>query len=983
MYSGLKVWLLKTSNDMAKRIKQTAGYGNIPLRLAESITAQANRAFEDGTMREAVTPTTAELLRYWFDDAQCDVRDINFHEGQRQAILNVIYLHEVLCIESVLDIYRRVDADLLTQFDFSDFAKEKYNIAKYAIKMATGTGKTWVMHAVMIWQILNAIAEEGEEISGRFTKNFLIVAPGLIVYERLLDAYKGKETSVGRRDFATSDLMKFQELFIPQAYRDRIFGFVQNNVVEKEDIGRKVTGNGLIAITNWHLFIDYSDEVIDETASALNAPDTIVNALLPAKPGISSGNALDALDRRYLQGSEIEYLADLENLMVINDEAHHIHEFKKDGEVKEVEWQAGLNKIAEHKGKHFFQIDFSATPYDESGSENRRVKHYFPHIVVDFDIRKAIGKGLVKTVVIDKRAEITDTELDYRVVRDENNRILDLSDGQRLMLRAGLKKLDMLERGFSAIDTSKHPKMLIVCEDTNVSPLVEKFLIEEGLNGCDICRIDSNAKGELKGEWQEVKQKLFNIDSYAQPKVIISVMMLREGFDVNNICVIVPLRASTSQILLEQTLGRGLRLMWRGRGYEEIKRENRELVMVKKQAPNSYIDILSIIEHPRFLDFYDDLIKDGMVGAVVEEMTREGVVGDLIKIGLKSDYEQYDLCWINIINDAVEELKPLSIEIEKLDPLTSYSLQTLQSIFAQDGEVFISEELTGKTQFGKYKVNANLFNADNYIQYLQKMLDNVMSRMERVNNRTKSLPRTQFGGAKIIGTLDKYIRERLFGKPFDPMANNNWKILLAHSAVATRHIIEQLSKVLYYAQQEIDVKDAIVEHLYFSDVAELKMREKYSLELQKTIYQRTSFPSNKGTLEREFLEFLDRDAQVERFIKIDDSQHPFARISYIRTDGLLSSYHPDFMVATKQHIYVIETKGNDKVDEPNVLRKQNAMADWCEKINTLPAEKRMNRDWMYVLLSEGVFYSYAYNGADIDNICSIARIKKIKDTLFE
>jgi type III restriction enzyme len=517
--------------------------------------------------------------------------------------------------------------------------------------------------------------------------------------------------------------------------------------------------------------------------------------------------------------------------MVINDEAHHIHELKKSGEVKEVEWQAGLNKIAERKGKCFFQIDFSATPYDESGSENRRVKHYFPHIVVDFDIRKAISKGLVKTVVIDKRAEITDTELDYRVVRDENNRILDLSDGQRLMLRAGLKKLDMLERGFRAIDASKHPKMLIVCEDTNVSPLVENFLIGEGLNSADICRIDSNAKGELKGEWQEVKQKLFNIDSYSQPKVIISVMMLREGFDVNNICVIVPLRASTSQILLEQTLGRGLRLMWRGKGYEEIKRENRELVMVKKQAPNSYIDILSIIEHPRFLDFYDDLIKDGMVGAVVEEMTQKGVVGDLIKVGLKPDYEQYDLCWINIIHDAVEELKPLSIEIEKLDPLTSYSLQTLQSIFAQDGEVFISEELTGKTQFGKYKVNANLFNAENYIQYLQKMLDNVMSRMERVNNRTKSLPRTQFGGAKIIGALDKYIRERLFGQPFDPMLNNNWKILLAHSAVATRHIIEQLTKVLHYAQQEIDIKDAIVEHLYFSDVAELKMREKYSLEL--------------------------------------------------------------------------------------------------------------------------------------------------------
>mgnify|MGYP003292402825 CR=1 FL=1 len=61
--------------------------------------------------------------------------------------------------------------------------------------------------------------------------------------------------------------------------------------------------------------------------------------------------------------------------------------------------------------------------------------------------------------------------------------------------------------------------------------------------------------------------------------------------------------------------------------------------------------------------------------------------------------------------------------------------------------------------------------------------------------------------------MDKYIRERLFGQPFEPMLNNNWKILLAHSAVATRHIIEQLTKVLHYAQQEIDIKDATIKTL--------------------------------------------------------------------------------------------------------------------------------------------------------------------------
>ncbi len=971
---------------MGKKIKQTAGYGDIPLKLAEAITAQANKVFDDGTMLRAVTPTTAELLTYWFGSSHTDIRPINFHEGQRQAILNVIYLHEVLRIGSVADIYQVAAPELLTQFDFSPLAKEKYSIAKYAIKMATGTGKTWVMHAILIWQVLNALAENSDEPSGRFTKNFLLVAPGLIVYERLLDAYKGKELKVGEsRDFHTSDIYKFQELFIPKAYRDKIFGFVQNNVVEKQEISRKVTGSGLIAITNWHLFTDYSTEV-DEEAPALNDPEAIVKAALPIRPGTSGGNALDALDRKYLQGSELEYLAAFPDMMVINDEAHHIHEVKKGGEVMEVEWQTGLNKIAESKGKRFFQIDFSATPYDESGSENRRVKHYFPHIVVDFDIRQAIAKGLVKTVVIDKRQEITEEmeNLDYKVIRDEKGVPVELSEGQRLMLRAGLQKLSMLEEGFVSIDKGKHPKMLIMCEDTNVSPLIERFFLDEGLGANEISRIDSTAKGDLKGDWNDVKQKLFNIDSYAEPRIIISVLMLREGFDVNNICVIVPLRASTSQILLEQTLGRGLRLMWRGRDYEDIKRENRELVMVRKQAPKSHIDILSIIEHPRFLNFYDDLIKDNLVGATVEEMTRENVVGDLIKVGLKEDYERYDLHWINIIHDSVEELQPLNIQVGELSPMTAFSLETLQGIFAHDGEKFISEELTAKTRFGGYKVSANLFDAASYTEYLQKLYNKISSRMDFAGNRSvKKFPVSQIGGAKIVALLDKYIKERLFNRPFDPAENNNWKILFANSAVATTHIIEQVSNAIFRAQQQVNTVDAIVEEVWFSEVQEMKMRETYSLPLVKTIYERTGYPSNKGGLECEFLDFLDTDGSVEKFIKIDENQHPFAKVAYIRSDGLLSSYHPDFMVCTTDKTYIIETKGDDKVDDENVRRKQRATIEWCEKINTLSADKRMRREWVYVLLSEGVFYSYQNSGATIAEICNVAKVHKPKENLFE
>ena len=231
--------------------------------------------------------------------------------------------------------------------DFDTLNQPKYQMPKYAVKMATGTGKTWVMHALLIWQMLNARHEEIP--SGRFTKNFLIVAPGLIVYDRLLDAFCGRiERGTNSRNFETNDFYLNQDVFIPNYLRQEVFSFIQNNVVTKEEgIGRKTTGDGLIALTNWHLFENQTDNTIpNEDEEELN-DKSLVDALLPIRPGTTTGNDLGMLDRRYLRGSELEYLADLDDIMVINDEAHHIHELRDNNEV---EWQRGLNIIAARKG---------------------------------------------------------------------------------------------------------------------------------------------------------------------------------------------------------------------------------------------------------------------------------------------------------------------------------------------------------------------------------------------------------------------------------------------------------------------------------------------------------------------------------------------------------------------------------------------------------------------------------------------------------
>src|SRR3989339_1830611 len=219
------------------------GTRNIPLKLAAAITAVVKAEWESGEFLEKVSPITRDLLRFWDPQGSfSDLRHFNFHKGQWQAILNSVYIHEVLKIKNVQDIYMTIEPQLLQEMDLIDMQKDKYSHPKYCIKMATGTGKTWVLHALLIWQYLNAKYEESE----RYSKNFLLIAPGLIVYERLLDAYLGKEQEDGTRNFQESDFSKFEELFIPVPYKDELFGFIQSSVANKGEIGKKVTGDGVI-----------------------------------------------------------------------------------------------------------------------------------------------------------------------------------------------------------------------------------------------------------------------------------------------------------------------------------------------------------------------------------------------------------------------------------------------------------------------------------------------------------------------------------------------------------------------------------------------------------------------------------------------------------------------------------------------------------------------------------------------------------------
>lgn len=955
--------------------------------LAESISAltaedvQSIIAGEPNGLIDSVTPVTAELLKWWFQSDYTDIRpELNFHEGQRDAIIAVIYAHEVLKSETLLDLYEKVAREsVLLDGRLAEVTAERNAHPKYAIKMATGTGKTWVLNALLVWQYLNAIADRDDP---RFTTNFLVVAPGLIVYDRLLDSFLGKQADDGTRDFSSSDLSLNSELFIPDGRREAVLGFVQSSVVTKTQIGRQVTGSGAIVLTNWHVLAGQDPDVPDfaeeeEAAPGLDVDSRVAAAsFVPLTPGVAAGNSLEALDRQHRRGEAMDWLEALPNLMVLNDEAHHVHSGGKSDPDSEVEWQKRLNELSNGKGRRFVQIDFSATPYNES----RGKKRWFPHIVVDFPLDLAIRQGLVKALVLDKRQEVAalkNSELDFSAERDASGRAVSLSQGQRVMLSAGLAKLEILEQRFGGEDGSRPPKLLVVVEDTSVSPLVEDYLLSAGYSAAEILRVDSGRKKELgKAEWEPLRAQLFDIDRRPEPKIIVSVLMLREGFDVNNICVIVPLRAAGSGILAEQTVGRGLRLMWRGEpAIDELRRENLKL-FAQRKAPTSYYDVLFVVEHPRFEELYDELLGEGLVG--VEERDSPTPTGDLERIDLRDGFEAFDFKVPFVIRDQEDEIVGPRIDVDTL-PMSPIPLRDLLKV-SKKGDRFISEEMASGVRFGAFTVEGAKLTASGYNDYLGKLAARVSGSVGRsftnhgvLRQNPGSEALLQIRGPELIGWADRYIRNRFFGGVYDPLEDEQWRVLMIDD-IADR-IAGNLATALVESLGSEVVAEPEVRYRLMSEVTGYFVRSTTAATVTKCIYPKLRIATRSGGLERLFAEWTDSDSDVEALVKIDEYKHTFMRRPYLKADGMPALYSPDFLVRTAFDVFVVETKAQSALDDANVRRKEESARGWCSQINSLPPELRDDRDWHYVLAGEKSIREWREKGATASEYLAYARLR--------
>lgn len=412
---------------------------------------------------------------------------------------------------------------------------------RQCLKLATGTGKTVVMAMLIAWQTLNKIANPKD---ARFSKHIVIMAPGLTVKDRLQVLLPSNEENFYQQ-FDLVDSTSRQDLL-----------------------------QAKIMVTNWHALAPVNENY---------GPKVV-------KKGPESS---EAFFRRVFPD-----FGGAENLLIINDEAHHCHRPAQDEEEEEKEkatiWISGIDRIHEARGV-LTTFDLSATPFKPTGKNNQG-EQLFTWIVSDFGLNDAIESGLVKTprvAVRDDAAVGPDLKTRlfhiYPEVREDLNRRAEPHEGLPDLVSSAINILggDWLQEKerwqHQATPRETPPVMIMICNRTETAARLEYSLIngytavQELGDKSRLLRIDQDALDKIEADEAErltadksgkdlvlAQRERFNtVGKKGKPgeqvQCVIGVNMLSEGWDARTVTHILGLRAFTSQLLCEQVVGRGLR----------------------------------------------------------------------------------------------------------------------------------------------------------------------------------------------------------------------------------------------------------------------------------------------------------------------------------------------------------------------------------------------------------------------------------------
>jgi len=830
---------------------------------------------------EGATSTSKALLNYWFNTEHMQQKsdgtsfEFKYYFAQREAVETIVYLYDVVRVKDKYDLLRFDKTGRVSPAMFPE------SWMRFVVKMATGSGKTKVLSLLMAWSYFHKLYESDSTLS----RNFLLIAPNIIVLDRL------------RTDF---DGMKifFQDPILP------INGYEGQNWQDDFQITPHIQDDVTVIRKYGNLFLTNIHRVFEghNKNPSLNDED-LSNYFLGVKPtGATNDSKIDLG----------EIVRDIDELAIFNDEAHHIHDermawFKSIEDIYNRMRQKGLNLS--------IQIDVTATPKHNNGS-------IFVQTISDYPLVEAIHQNVVKHPVLPdsaSRAKLVEKKSALFTEKYEDYIHLGYLEWKKVYdehVKVGKKPIL-----FVMTDDTKNCDEVAEYLENTYADLKDAVLVIHTKNNGEI---SENVTGKSKEELEFLRGQANQIDSLdSKYKAIVSVLMLKEGWDVKNVTTIVGLRAYAAQsnILPEQTLGRGLRRMYRDSDMPEF---------------------VSVVGTEAFMDFVESIKSEGV--ELERQKMGEGskpkapLVIEVDNENIKKDIEKLDI-QIPILTPRIyREYKNFS----DLDPSTFGTQKFNLKMFSEEEkrEIIFKDITTGEIDH-KTELDTNI--VPNYQSVIGYFTQVIMKDLRLIS-----------GYDILYGKVKEFITGYLFQNKVELEDLNTLRNL--SELEITKTIINTFEKKIndltVLDKGEAEIRD----YIKISKVRPFVVKDQGYLIPKKSVFNKVIGDSH---LELEFASFLEECEDVVSYVKNYFAVH--FKIDYKNASGAISDFYPDFIIKLdSKRIYIVETKGREDLDDPLKIER---LKQWCNDINRVQNNTKFG--WIYIREEDYEKYGKMRNFADV------------------
>ena len=821
--------------------------------------------------------------------------------------------------------------------------------------LATGVGKTRLMGAFMAL----LYTQYG-------VRNFFVLAPNLTIYNKLIT------------DFSPAS---------PK--------YVLNGLQE-------FANNPPLVITG-----DNYDSGIDVGSGRLNQDEVTINVFNVAK--ISSevrGGKAPRIKRlsEYIGQSYFEYLASLEDLVMIMDESHRYRA------------SAGFKAINELKP--MLGLELTATPQIESGTTPER----FKNVIYDYPLANAIADGFVKEPAVATREDFNADNYGEEELED-----LKIRDG--VVVHEDTKiELATFARNHNLPIVK--PFMLVVAKDTaHADNIVERIKRDDFFGGRykdKVITVHSNQKGT---ESDETIARLLAVEDPNEPtEIVVHVDKLKEGWDVRNLYTIVPLRAANSSTLVEQSIGRGLRLPYGKRmGVAAVDRltivahDKFDAIVNEANKPNSIIrSVIRIGKDINLVGKKAVTVTNTAIEQLIGRPTVQPVPSQQFELGVQAKpalTTREEQTVVNLIVEAIKENERRVTDVPNLEALIKPDVQA--RIAKKVTEAY---ETTYQPAQAEFDVTSTKPDIGAIVkESLQRYLDLNIG-IPRISVRPKGTVRTGFKDFELdtsainqqpvdqniliqhLRTSDRskihadlaYATEERFEDyivrnlvdfddiSYDEHADILYKLSSQVVAKLRSYLSadEEVLNVIQYNQRQFAtyIHSQMQKHWWqeadegyevtvsrgyqtFTDTSYSADGNEKLRNVHQPLatgerdriggmlfggFERCSYPVQKfsSDSERMFASLLEKDLDAVKWFKPTRDQ--FA-ISYRDASGSTATYEPDFVVETATHKYIVEPKQASLINDANVQAKKSAAVTWCQNA-TEHELKNGGKAWAYVLV---------------------------------